>query len=226
MRTAFLLLALLAGGDDKAAEEALDKFKTAYKSKELFDRMDAVAELAKVQHKKVLAKLGTLLVRDEREVRVTAIQGLVEYKEDKENLKQAVKLLLTALPANAGMADTQIAIFEALGKLEDPAALPAAYGYFNDKDSKIAMAALNLAGTIRARESVEPLLDVIKKLSRRADDSGGGYGGEEDAGAKRAREILPAAMKALQSVAREGWNTSKDWETWWKKNQATFKVEK
>src|SRR5581483_6540373 len=87
MMTPAILLFLAAAPalqDDKAAEDALDAFKAAYKSTSEADRVAAVNELAKVHHAKTLARLSALLSSDGPSVRLAAakaVAGFVELKK-------------------------------------------------------------------------------------------------------------------------------------------------
>lgn len=222
---AVLLLAVLAA-DDKEAEEALARFKTAYRNPSAPARAAAVAELAKTQHEKVLKQLVGLVSADATPVRIEAAKGLgtfVEYK------KQVTPLLLASLGGpNAKEPDVQAAIYEALGALDDETALPAIHKAIEDKDVKVAKGALAAAGLIRHVSSIDAIIDLIKKLEKFNTTGGGGYGnfgGGNDPNRQRAKEVIPACIKALQAITKEKWSTSKEWEIWWEKRRATFKIE-
>ena len=130
------------------------------------------------------------------------------------------------------------AIFQALGKLDDETALPTIHRYFEDKDGTIASAALLSAAEIRTVGSIELIMDIMRKYDKidqaaKSGGGGGGYGapgvpggGGDDKKLKYAKEVLPATIKAMQIITKEKWTTSKEWEIWWKRNQATFKIEK
>src|SRR5688572_26232060 len=95
----FLALALQgAPADDKAADDAIEAFKTAYKSSSEADRAAAVAELAKVIHPKTLAGLGSILAADGPTVRIAAAKGLAAFAD---HAKAASAALMAAFPANA-----------------------------------------------------------------------------------------------------------------------------
>src|SRR5215831_16345593 len=98
MNILMLALALFAADDDTAATAALDKFKADYKSKEATVRASAVAELARTPHDKVTAKLGQLLMTDEKEVRIAAAKGLGAVAE---NRRKPVAYLIAAAGPNA-----------------------------------------------------------------------------------------------------------------------------
>jgi hypothetical protein len=130
------------------------------------------------------------------------------------------------------------AIFKGLGKLDDEAALGTIHNYFDDKEEIIAKAAILSAGEIRAVSSMDPLIALMKKYekieeqAKKGGGGGGGYGGinvpngGDDPKLKLAKDVLPTIIKGLQMVAQEKWATPKEWEIWWNKNKATFKIAK
>jgi hypothetical protein len=64
---------------------------------------------------------------------------------------------------------------------------------------------------------------------RGQEGGGGSYGvnvpvGGDDPKGKLAKDVLPTIIKGLQKIANEKWATTKEWEIWWNKNKATFKV--
>ncbi len=232
-----LIFALaLLGQDDKAADEAIEAFKTAVRSNSEADRCAAVAALAQVQHAKTLSRLVPYLSSDGMTVRIAAAKGLGAFADQK---KQAVSALVNALGGpNAKEHDVQAAILESLGRLGDPTALPAIHRLIDDKEPKVAKAAVQAAAAIGSAASVDPLIDQLKKLEKvlKADASGAvGYStpngytvpaGSEDQIRKRAQELNPVVVKALQDITKERHGTSQDWATWWAKARASFKASK
>ncbi len=221
------------GVDDKAAEEALERFRAEYKGAAA-DRSAAVTALANTQHDKTLSRLGNILMGDpESSVRCVAARGIGTWKENKQ---KAAATLLNGLAANARITEVQVEIFKALGELGEAVAVPIVHASFKDKDSKVAKAAIECAGEIRSRDSIKPLIDYLEVMERRRDSGGGGGvggfgglpggvgGGGDDPQVRRARELIPAINKSLQSITLERWSNPKDWEIWWKRNEATFKV--
>jgi len=227
MMTAFLLLTLF-GSDEKEADEAIARFKTAYRNPSAPARVAAVAELSRTRHEKVLKQLAVLLTGDAAIVRAEAAKGLGTFVDFK---KHATPLLIAGLGGpNSKEPDVQAAIYEALGALDDDAALPTIHKGFEEKDSKVAKGALAAAGMIRHVSSIDLIVDLMKKLEKfnEASSGGGGlgnFGGGNDPNKKRAKEVLPACIKALQAITKEKWSTSKEWEIWWERRKATFKIE-
>ncbi len=231
----FLLLAALAGQDDKAVEDALEKFKTDFKASSDADRARALTTLSGTAHLKTLNRIAPFVAADTSVVRIAAAKALGGFTEFR---KQAAPALLRGLGANAKEPAVLIAVLEALGKLGDGSALPSLYKYFDEKDGKIAAAAFLAVGEIGSTSSVEPLIEALKKLERAAKDNGGGgniagaggAGGaaagynvpDDDTARRRAKEVQPAAVKALQAIAKEKYITVEEWQKWWARTRATL----
>jgi hypothetical protein len=227
-------LALLAGAaaDDKEAEEAIARFKTAYKNTSAPARAAAVTELAKAPHEKTLKQLLPLLGGEEKVVKIAVAKGLGGFADFK---KQVTPVLSGALAANQKEPEVQVAILEALGALDDDAALGTLHRTFDDKNGKVAGAAFVAAGMVRNIASIDVMIDHMKKIEKYLQpDSGGGNagvdlgvpGGGDDPNRMRAREVMPSIIKGLSLITKEKWTTSKEWLIWWGRYKATFKIEK
>jgi HEAT repeat protein len=230
---AAVLLALWAqaaddkAAEDKAATEALDKFKAAYKGASA-DRLAAVNALAQTQHEKTLSKLGNILMGDpDGTVRIAAAKGIGAWADHKQ---KAAATLLNGLGPNAQDPDVRIAIFKAMGQLEDPIVLSGVHRAFEDKDGKVAEASIECAGEIRGRESIPVLIDCLKDMERKSDTGGGGgmaglpAGGGDSPQSQRAKKLIKPLNAALTAITLERNDTYKEWNDWWKRNMATFKV--
>jgi len=226
MLNAILLLALV-GGNDKDAEDALERFKTAYKNTSAAGRASAVTELSRTPHEKTLVKLEGILGTEEMPVRIAAAKGMGNYTDYK---KKVTPVLIGALAAtNKDTMDLAIAILDALGKLGDESALATLQQHFDDKEAKIAQAALIAAGDLKSSKAIDPIIEIMKKYEKitNADkndkkakkDNGGGVvslpGGGDDPQKKLAKDVLPTCIKALTAITKEKWTTSQEWIIWW-----------
>ena len=233
----FCVLAAWSGNqDDKAADEAVDAFKTAIKSTSEADRVAAVNELAKVHHLKTLARLGGMLTADGPTVRIAAAKGLSSFVELK---KQAVSALAGSLSSNSKETTVHSALYEAIGKLEEPAALPVLHRGFDEKETVVAKSAIQATGTVGNAASIEPLITLLAKQEKIQKSPGGSVdftaptpggggnvtvrSGDENPG-KRAAELIPVINKALNEITRESNGSAETWGAWWAKNKATFKT--
>src|SRR5262245_61057817 len=168
MTSLILVLALVVGDDDAAVTAALDKFKADYKSREAGVRASAVAELSKTQHDKVIAKLGQLLMTDEKEVRVAAARAMGAVTE---NRKKAVAYLIAAAGPNAREAAVMAAILDALGKLKEAPAAAEVERHFKSKQIPEGKAAIEAAAAIGSRTSVYPLIEALRWLEEGAKEA-------------------------------------------------------
>jgi hypothetical protein len=240
---AILITLALALGDADA--EALDKFKTDYKAKEIAARAAAVEELSKTQSPKVCARLGSLLAADGPEVRVAAAKGLALQPDDK---RHAVPYLVNGATANAKDAAVLGAIVESLGKLREEGGAAEVNKHVDADDTDLAKAAIDAAGEIRSATSFDPLIKTLKEcedtLKPRTNTGGGGFGGgglgrlggPGGAGANsgktpkemrdRANALKPEIIKVLRDMAKVSCQDAKDWEDWWKEHRGTWKPEK
>ena len=75
MTTTILFLAGLALADDATAEEAIKRFKTAFRNPSAPARQAAVSELAREKHEKTAKHLIPLLMSDVADVRAAAATG-------------------------------------------------------------------------------------------------------------------------------------------------------
>jgi len=236
MSLLLLLLALQAG--DAEAGAALEKFRIAFKAKEAEERAAAVTELAKTQHEKVVVRLGQLLTQDQKEVRMAAARGLGAVSV--ADLKQkAVNHLAKALAPNAAEVNVAIAIVDALEEIAPNAGLVVLHQHFTSPAIPVARTAIEVAERFKRRESVPPLVALVKYLEvasrealnvgpegRREVVGGGlpGAGAPVDPEAPRREKVLkPAALKALETITKKSFKTAREWETWWKEKGADFK---
>ncbi len=226
-----LALAALNAQDDKAAEEALEAFKTAYNSTSEADRATAVIELGKIHHAKTLARLAGLLSTDGPTVRIAAAKAIGGFAELK---KPAAAALAAGVPPNAKETTIETAIYDAMGRLEEPSALATLHRAFEDKETPVVKAAVQATGQIGNAGSIDPLIALLAKLEKIQKGGGGGsVGYTTPAGSsvtvrgedptKRAQDLIPAINKALNEITRESNGSSETWGAWWAKNKATFK---
>lgn len=239
MSKSLLILAFVASafvparaGDEPSVEDALKKFKKEMSKPDPSARASAVSELAGTKSEKTASALGGLLGQDQEPVRKAAAAGLGGFTDYK---KKVVPLLLAGLSMNASEPKVMEAIFQALGKLDDDSALPTIHRYFEDKDSVTAAAALMAAAEIRNISSIDIIIELMKKYEKiEASTKGGNNGGyslglpggnDKDPKVKLAKDVLPATVKAMQKISGDKWATAKEWEIWWSKHKATFKID-
>src|SRR5436853_5070240 len=169
--TLALLLTLQTPQEDAAAKAALETYKTATaKSKDPKAHIDAIAELARTPHETVSAKLGSLLTTEDREVRIAAATALSSFNKTPELKLSASKHLVQALTAgsNAREIEVRVALFGALGSLQEETTANAVKTHFEEKEPKIACAAVAAAGALHSKSLVEPLIQLLRESEKTA----------------------------------------------------------
>ena len=230
LRDMMLLLALLLQDDPAAA--ALEAFKAEYRAKDVAARAQAVTTLAATQHDKVYAKLGQLLTVDEKDVRIAAARGLGGCTAEKK--AKPLNYLIGATGPNGKEPMVLAAILEALGKLQQEAALPEVEKHYRSKQMPVAQAAIQAAGEIKSWRSVPGLINLLKWLEDAAQEApsldggsnvpGVGGGGVQDAGAvERQRTLGPLVNKTLQEITGKGMTGRQAWEAWYRETGGRFK---
>jgi len=239
-----ILLAIvlaLAPQDEAAAKSALEAYKTATaKSKDPKVHVDAVNELAKTLHNSVAEKLGSLLTTDDKDVHIAAAAGLGTFNKPPELKVSAAKHLTQALTAGANLklVEVRIAIFQALGVLQEESSVNAVKSHFEDKDSKIAAAAVSAAGNMKSKSMVEPLIQVLRECERTLNGGAlpaplpvkGGKPPPAPAPQKdmdkekkdHASAVIGPAGAALATLTGQNLKTADEYEKWWIKNRSTF----
>ena len=244
MTTLVLAAALLFQAEPppskESIKEALDKFAKAYKAKEPSDRAIAVADLARVLDDKVVAKLGALLVVDDKTVRIAAAKGLGGATGDLR--KKAVTLMGRAFGPNVGEPLVVVAIVESMEAMQDGLGHAVLKANLRSPDVATSRAAIEAAGQIRDKGFVTPLIDHARFLEATAREAsnvgpggrtvngggmipGGGFAGDPDA-PKRARALVPLIQKSLERITEQTFKSFAEWADWWKRTEADFKVPK
>jgi HEAT repeat protein len=215
--------------DDKAADEAVDRFRKGMANPNASARASAVLELSRVPHDKTLKNLLPCLTADVKDVRKAAAKGLGGFADWKKVVTPALTAALGGI--NAKEAEVRCEIFGALGKLADPLALSTVHGAFKDDDVRVAQAAIGAAGGMRQKESIDALLDLQKQIQKwlknkqagpYRDDKG--QQGDERAYTGRLNDVQKTILDAFKKITLERWGSAQEWEIWWNKKKAGYEV--
>ncbi|HLY75648.1 MAG TPA: HEAT repeat domain-containing protein [Planctomycetota bacterium] len=240
-----LALTLAPQDDDAAATEAIATFDATFsKSKDAGSRGSAITALSKTHHEKVVSRLAVLLTHEEKALKIAAAQALATFKEPDAARKSAAHALGSALGSgsNAKENDVQVAIFTAIGHLEEESSGTLLKNHFDDRDPEIAQAAIMAAGALKSKALVEPLIEELRDCEKkskvpdappasgkvtRTPKGGGGGGGSsspspDELKRQRAQQLLPAVQGALSTLTGQNLSLSTDWDKWWSKNRASF----
>jgi hypothetical protein len=245
--TAFMLCAMMALQDDTAATAALETFSKAWSKEKTSDgRTNLVTELAKTQHAKVVAKLATLLSDTDKTVRIGAAAGLATYTSTPELKKSAATALCTGIHAGANVNDPEvkIAILAALGTLGEETSASKVKEFFDEKNLKVAVAAITAAGTIKSKVMMDPLIQLLRECEQeqkksQAPPPAPGKGAKamptkassapvgpdpEQAKKDRANALIGPTQSSLCQLSGQGsFKTSEQFDTWWSKNRSALK---
>lgn len=224
-----LLVALPQSDEDKKkaaaeADKALEQFKADLKkAKEVQDFVSAIEKLGETRHPKILGELKTWLTKvPSSEVRSAAALQLSKYERDKE----AAEALLAAVGAQKDPA-VAVKCVQYAGDTKVKAIAPKLVALYKHKDIDLAREAIDSSGKIKSKDTIEPLIAVVKDLEAVSESGGQGQPQigpqQEDERVKRKKSLLPAALSALKEITGEKWTTGKEWEIWWKKNKGTWK---
>jgi len=244
-----MLAMLMTPQDDPAATEALNTFEAAFpKTKDSASRVSLIGTLARTHHEKIVSRLSSLLTNEDKALRVSAAQGLGGYAgalpELKKSASHALASGLTA-GANTRDADVMQALLGALGVLQEESSGQAIKSHFEDKDVKIAGAAVTAAGALKSKSMIDPLIELLRECEKQAKppggsapssgkstkvpkapkgSSGGGSSQPDPEAVKRDRaaNLISSIVAALQNATGQNCSSADEWEKWWSKNRATF----
>lgn len=223
---------------DEGVKKCLDEFKKAFmEAKSPNERASAIRLLGVCDEKdpKIVARIASFLATDpsdkESLAPMAAAQALGGFHKD----RTAAAALLGAVEANKKNSRLQEYIILALGQVGGDSALPVLVSHLKDNDAEVASAAARALGDLNTAAAIEPLLKTLERLERDeklgSEVNPGGVGGgniglaEANGDArKRAGTVKPAIKESLRKITGEEYMTSKDYQEWWAKNRATFKV--
>ena len=218
---------------EKAATEASDAFKKAFKGTEA-EKIAAIDQVATVQHKVTANRLaGVLEANESTRVRTAAVRALGRFTDQK---KPAATVLSSALPAHRAEPGLFSAICSAMEDLKDPSVAPALIRFFEDKDEAVATRSMEAAGKLGSSSAIDPLIAVvthsekiIKNASRQAStvvtnpNTGEQFVSPPEMRARdHARVLMNSANTALKNLTSEPITTGDAWSAWWSKNKSTF----
>jgi hypothetical protein len=239
MLSLLLATALIVQDDPKAleakAKEAIEAFTKALKEKGAKlkddDVIAALEELGKTQHPKVLDVLKTWLGKGSTDIRIAAAREIGRYSKN----KAAADLLMKAAGSSTDAPFIAKCLEYAAGiGLRDIA--KDLTRFFEHKSPDVAAKACDAAGTLKAKVSVAPLIDLARRLEQIRDDDGGpgpgpgpgpmpgpGPAPDKDEQKQKNAKVLPAALQALNDILGEKKKDAQEYAKWWAKNQGTWK---
>jgi HEAT repeat protein len=234
---------ILAGPrvQDPVVKQALARFDSDFHRSGAKTDQKIAAVLAVCVHKQeaVVKAIAPSLSRENVPVRIAIARELSRFLA----VPGAAPALLVALRngANGGnkFAPVRIMLLRALGDHRYKEAATEVDKFVDDRDIWVAKAAIDAAGKIRERSSIEPLISQLKRIEGPMGDGEPSInplwealkevtiGGLVEGGNKpmSERELLKNPILAsLRNITRQTFMTGKDWDGWWKTNKGSFKV--
>ncbi len=239
-----LMAVVLAAQDDAAATEAIATFDAAFpKAKDPDARAALVNPLGAVQHEKIVAKLNNLMHHADKPVRLAAASGLKAFSSAPTPAlkKSATKALIDGMGmgVNAKEVDVKELIVGALGALQDDLSIPSLKAALDDKNFRIASAAVSASVAFRSKDLIEPLISQLKDCEKTLKAAGNPtLKGRKPTSAKRdandpeqlkedraANLILPLKA-ALETLTAQKYEDGEAWDKWWTKARPSFQIKR
>ena len=231
--------------DDKAILEALRKFQDDYGRPRASEdeRIDAVRALARFHDGRVVKALAPCFTRSSVKVSMAVARELGAFA----NLPVAVETLVNALKSyECGGRRTngiRILVIRSLGQLKAKEAAAEVDKLIVDKDTWVAKAAIDAAGLMRSKSSVDALIRALRRIE--GPDGKGAIPENplaeelpnvgiksivnksvtEQARPQSERDVLSdPILESLKSITRCNFAGAKEWEAWWSRSRSSFRV--
>jgi len=241
-----VVLALPAhSGDDQVIQDALRKFNDEFTRPGAGndEKIGAIRALAQYHNDRVVKALSPSLSRGSLQVRMSVaheLGGFLGVPAAPEALVVALRAYETSGRKTDGI---RIHALRSLGQLKARDAAPDVDKLILDKSHWVQKAAIDAAGLIRVRSSIEPLIKALRRVE--GPDGNGEIAVNplldelppvtvagiikstivEQARPKSERDVLAEPiLTSLKGITRATFASAKDWEGWWSKNKPTFKV--
>ena len=227
--------------DDKTFQPAIKKFRDEYYKvgAKDDDKIAAVNYLGQYRHDRIVAELSPMLTEASIPVRMITARLLSQFTQVEAAPKELVSALKSQANSGKKQACVRIEILRALGTLRYKPAGPEIAKLVDDREVWVAKAAIDACSRIRFQEAVEPLLRALRRIEGAAGDSevyplddileGVSRGSllKPDPNQKRPteRDVLKQPIQAaLNSITKQSFPASKEWDGWWSRNKSTFRV--
>jgi hypothetical protein len=231
--------------DDKVLQEAFRKYQEVFNRPRATEdeKIDAVRALAYHKDERVVKVLARSFTQPSVKVSMAVARELGGFA----NVSGAPEALVGALKTfECGGRRTngiRILAIRSLGQLKVKDAAPEVDKLIVDKDSWVSKAAIDAAGQIRAKSSIEPLIRALRRIE--GPDGNGELPANplaeelpntgiksiinkslvEQVRPKSERDVLTEPIQqSLKAITRVNCGGAKEWESWWSKSKSSFKV--
>jgi HEAT repeat protein len=241
---AVLALCGVVPTDEAAADAAVRRFEDEfYRLGAREDaRLSALQALGARKHPKTVRALAPVLTRSPLSARILAARILSRF----EGVEGTPAALLSALRASANQgaktSAVRIEILRSLGALKAAEAESDVNRLVEDREAWVAKAAIDAAGRLRQKSSVDPLLKALRRLE--GPDANAEVGLDPigiELGDVSPQRMLEGAFRsdrkvtqrdflrepllaALRAITGETHATPKAWTQWWSKAKGSFRV--
>jgi hypothetical protein len=215
---------------DAEAKDKVEAFTKALSAKKKDDDVIlAIEELGKTRHARILEALKGWLGRGSPDIRLAAGKEVSKYEKD----KGAAEALLAA-GSRTTEADVAAKMIRWIGDVRYRPIAKDVLKLLDHKSPDVAAAACDALGSLKAKVTVGPLIDLVRRLEQIKEDTGssaplpgpptpGPAPAPKDDQKVRKDKVLPAAMQALKDITSESKKDGQEWTGWWQKNQSLWK---
>jgi hypothetical protein len=240
-----VLLALPAHtGEEAALQDALRKFSDDFaRGPGNDERIAAIRTLCQFKSERVVKTLSPSLTKGTLQVRMAVAHELGAFPGIPVASEALVGALRSYESSGKNTDGIRIHALRSLGQLRSKDSAAEVDKLILDKSHWVQKAAIDAAGLIRVKCSIEPLIRALRRIE--GPDGNGQIAVNplldemppvslagivkqqivEQARPKSERDVLAEPiLTSLKSITRANFGTAKDWEGWWSKNKPTFKV--
>lgn len=235
---------------EKVAAQAVKKFRDEYYRSGATpdEKLKALIDLSNCRHARAAATLSYFLTKGTYDERVIVAGRLGRF----QGIDAVPGLLMAAFADKANEKgkgrDVRVVILRSLGDLKAKGAIKLVDKCIEDKDVWIAKAAVEAAGKIREKSSIDALVKTLKRLEGPDGDRGvkidlfdgelpaTGFidvvNEEERRRAPRPNEkksterdvLFGPVQAALTAITRVSFSAPRDWRDWWREKRSKFQV--
>ncbi|MHC4958399.1 MAG: HEAT repeat domain-containing protein [Planctomycetota bacterium] len=207
-----LLLSAAAWADEaaKAAQAKADELTKTMASKDAEERLSAVREAARNQHKSLVSPLTRLLKDKDVRIRYEAIAvlGLRLVPKDKKTAAKALNARLVPLSKKVQDQEELLKVVSALHDLAQPSSIKPLLDMKADTDRDVAVARAKAVANVPSKEAIERLIQFGYKDRRGA-----------------SRTVRTANLALTYATGEKVRGGIEGWRKWWSDNKASFDVE-
>jgi len=238
----FLIVCLLCASracaaeteEEKARRQAYDVHRLEGSSRKAEERLAAVSGLAGIDEAKAARLLAEHISEDDSdEVAARAAETLAAFKSD-----EAADEVCKAASRFKGPDAREVLLLETLGRIQNAKILPALMKLAKHKDRRYRILALE--GLAHLRVADADVVEAIEKSAKQDEDFGERLSAVTAlaqtphaaaipllvAAARTPGRIRETALRGLMLLTGQALGEAPEaWETWWKKNSATFAVD-